>query len=237
MHRHWFEYIVPRSTWLASLAAIVVWLVLAGMFGYLLGAFVPSNDSDTNSALGTPLFFATFSVFGVCAGAWVMRKSALLIDDIELSCSAQERRRVQADIAGLSTRRALMVAIGAVLAGLGHSMLLRGSVIDFFEPVLASPIVIAGVVGTMLSWFVITHIVLAFIRNAEIFARVGAEYVKVDLIQRENHNKIGRACNHADSGSNRYSSPLSAFVDWWRGQYGGHHSWVCGDPGGIGLFV
>ena len=27
MHRHWFEYIVPRSTWLASLAAIVVWLV------------------------------------------------------------------------------------------------------------------------------------------------------------------------------------------------------------------
>lgn len=193
MHRHWFEYIVPQRLSMALLLAITVWMALSLLFAYLLGAFAEEQTEDTANAVGTALFFASINVFSVVAGAWVIRRSAELVSALHLNCDAETRKELSARVSSITTRRAGIILLICLLAGLAHNAFLQDTLLGVFAAVTSSPIALGGALGTMLSWFVVSHIVIAFVQNAHTFATIGERYVEVDLLQPDNHNLIGRA--------------------------------------------
>ena len=192
MHRYWFERIVPERLGVALVGGLLVWVVLALSFAWAMGAFVERATADSSSAWGTALFFATMNVYGVIAGAWVIRRCVALVDDMQLESSAS-KLELKGQIGGLSRLRAVVTLLSSLAAGLVHNMILQGTVTQVFANMYSSVIATAGSLGTFLSWVVVTHVVSAFVSNAERFAAVGEDAILVDLLQPENHNLIGRA--------------------------------------------
>ena len=193
MHRYWFDSVVPQKVGLALLAALVPWSVLVGVFGYLLGAFEAQETADTASALGTALFFASVNIFTILAGALVVRRSQQLVDELHMSCDDGLRLTLRQRLGAFTTKQFLFILAGSLMAGMAQNMVLQGTVLDVFSAITSSTVAFAGALGALLSWVVISFVVIALVLNARIFAEIGKLHLDIDLLHPENHSLLGRA--------------------------------------------
>ena len=189
MVKHWFLLIVPERAWAAALFGLVAWLALAAFGIVSMGPHVPEGSSGV---VGTSLFFASMNVLAVLVCAYVLRRCAALVDELPLKAGGSSPDALKRELTHLPLKEVVGACATAVLAGTGHLMILYGTVADLpaaaFEPAR-----IPTTVGTLLTWFVVVHMVWAFMRNAFVFSEVGARQLEIDLLQPRRLVPVGRA--------------------------------------------
>lgn len=192
MYKYWFLWLVPQRGTHALALGLVVWAAVAFAFVFGLGYLGDTFAVARASALGTGLFFASVNVFSVFMGAWVVRRSVALLDDLDLDCSAAERAVFIERLTHLNRRQAVLALVVSLGAGITHATLLQeqgAAVVGLFGSIEA----LTGWLGTVLTWFVVTNLVWAFINNARVFADIGRRSLRLALLQPARHALFGRA--------------------------------------------
>ena len=176
---------------LTGLSALPLGLVCAFVIGLVIlatmGAFTPDVFVDRSSyisALGTGTFFTLLSAYSIAAIKFVIDRQRRALDGLRTALDlSDERFTLIRDELSTSTRGYLIVyAAIAIAAACVHLFLL--ALVDnlptgrglFAIPTLGSTI------GTLLVWFVVTHVIAMFIENAITIAKL-AEDARVDVLQ------------------------------------------------------
>jgi uncharacterized membrane protein len=180
MRPYWFLVIVPESLAGAALFSAVSVIGLAGSFMFTLGAFLDDGPFDRTTAIGSSLFFALLITYAIVAGAYVIRRSMRALHDLRpsLDCDETAFEAVLASISKTDLATTLAFAGLGLAGGAAHNFILREGA--FNSTALSR---LGGIVGTELVWLAVTFLVATFLRNANIFARLGEQHVKIDLLK------------------------------------------------------
>ncbi len=173
----------------ALAVALVSWVLLTLTFAWLLGYFETYIGEEV---LGVGLFFSSTTVYVVFVGTWVIRESGRVVAELPLACSDEEQLELVQRITRVSLQHFLLVSTYGLVLGVVHTMIMIGSY-DLSLILTSTSFGVGAWLGTMIAWFLITHIVVAFIDNARTFARIGAEHLTVDLLRPKSTYPLGRA--------------------------------------------
>ncbi|MEM7099470.1 MAG: hypothetical protein AAF541_14495, partial [Pseudomonadota bacterium] len=192
-YRFWFVSMAE----LAKRARIPIWalgmiiaFVLCMVFVAMLTGFSTEYFDDRDdylTSLGTGLFFGLINAYILASGAYVVNRAKQTLDEIApiLTTTPDELDKARQSLEGGSLRYVSIVAIGGIVGGFTHlSMLVDG---DATLPVrlFANSATTALSCGTVLTWFVITHIVSSFVAISQVFSRLGSSHTKIDLFKPE----------------------------------------------------
>lgn len=187
MHDYWFVQLnqrIPLPRWVLG---IVLWLVLAGFFLWLFEVFSPP-DAETqqriSTGIGLSLFFSLMIAYAITAASFVIDHCQKALDELrpELECSDQVFQDIRKSLGAASTLHLFFVATLGLGLGISHDLFMQGAVMSLLHWSIPSRIELGGSLGTILTWFVITHIISTFVRNAVTIARVGQDLAKIDLL-------------------------------------------------------
>lgn len=125
-------------------------------------------------------------VVALVAAVQVIRRSRQLLDEMGLNCDDRRRAELREAMDTMAAAPAAWVMGISLLAGLLHAGFLLTA-----EQTLVTSII--GSLGTLLVWVVVTHVAVAFIFNARLFAQIGERYLQIDLHRPATVKPLGRA--------------------------------------------
>ena len=181
---YWFVQLVRGLRMPKWLVWAVLFSLLSTLFFAGFGVFThPAGEPGYLQAVGTGLFFAFINAYTIVGGAYVIERTETALRQLAplAHLSAEETDKLADHVRGVPTRWAVIVAVLAACAGIAHALLLFGGPAGLISTVLGKGEDIATFCGTVLTWFVITHVVVACSRNATLFARFGRDRVDLDL--------------------------------------------------------
>lgn len=186
-HRVWFVVLADRLRLPLPVLGLGIAGLLATLFLWLLGGFVPDAFSDQSNHLsnvGTGLFFAAVNGYAIAAGNFVVRRALLILQDLEphLSCSEQELQEARGWISGGSRTYLVILLLISLSAGSLHAFVLTDISGNVLTSLFGNPLTAAQNIGTLMSWFVISHLISQSIVIAQTFARLGTQHMAVDLL-------------------------------------------------------
>ncbi len=179
---------VPGGRWLC---AIAIFLVLMSAF-WACGVFDPHVPDRQSGSAGAALFFSVVLAYTIPVLHYISARTSDAI--VALAPSLQTGT---AGLAGLQRRvwhkpRAWFLwVLGIGLAsGLAHNLLVFGSASELAHGFISYPHVAAVVVGTWLTWILITLALAALLDNARLMAELGRA-TRIDLLQPHRLRPIG----------------------------------------------
>ena len=182
MRQYWFLAIVPKSLPGSMAFAVLLASTLVALFTGMFGVFSRNGlATELMADLGNSLFFAILIAYAIVAGAYVLRRSSRAMLELRpaLNCDDDTFAEMLESIEKTPTSTAL----GFALIGLAGGTIHNAVIWTTFESNAVTWARWGGIIGTILTWFVVTYLVTAFIRNAQMFARLGADHVRVDLFK------------------------------------------------------
>lgn len=185
-YRHWIERCVPHGRLKIAVFAVVLWSVVFSFFAFITPAFSQLRQGNVGLDLGSALFFASMLVVAMLACAMVVRRSGRLLQQMDMLCSEAEREALVLRVMTQSRGLAVFIPVLGIALGSAHTAFLFG--IQVFQPDS-----VPGVIGTVLVWLVATSLTSCFLRNSQVFAEVGAEHLRVDLLRPEGIEMLGQA--------------------------------------------
>ncbi len=185
MYRYWFVYLVqtvPLPRWLTGVG---LFLLIWTLFYLTYGGFDAPQDErlDGLTDVGTILFFALMNSYAITAGCYVVERQQRTLDDLReaLTMESSILDRTRSRLLGGSPRLLMILAVVGLGLGLGHGIFISGGPVDFIEN-LSERRFVGSIAGTMLTWFVIIHVISAFVINSQTFAALGRDHAEIDLL-------------------------------------------------------
>ncbi len=176
MHKLWLLKLIFPWPYGRLLTGLVLLCVLLPLF-YL------GHSADIDST--TPaLFYSLIIAYIIPIFSYITAKSQEALLELrpllDLGDGAFEKMRAHLESTSLPIA-ALQVGGGAVL-GVIHMSLIRGSVSAVFTTALASRPGFVSTLGAIVVWIVMTTVISMLIKQAILFARLGAYHVQVTLL-------------------------------------------------------
>ena len=176
MHKLWLLKLIFPWPYGRLLTCFVLLCVLLPVF-YL-------GHSDDIDSTTPALFYSLTIAYIIPIFSYITAKSQEALLELrpllDLEDGAFEKLRAHLDSTSLSVA-ALQMGAGAVL-GVIHMSLIRGSVSDVFTTALASRPGFVSTLGAIAVWIVMTTVISMLIKQAILFARLGAYHVQVTLL-------------------------------------------------------
>jgi hypothetical protein len=176
MHKLWLLKLIFPWPYGRLLTCFVLLCVLLPVF-YL-------GHSDNIDSTTPALFYSLTIAYIIPIFSYITAKSQEALLELrpllDLEDGAFEKLRAHLDSTSLSMA-ALQMGAGAVL-GVIHMSLIRGSVSDVFTTALASRPGFVSTLGAIAVWIVMTTVISMLIKQAILFARLGAYHVQVTLL-------------------------------------------------------
>jgi len=194
IHRYWFIYLVDRTAMSLWLFSILATSILLAMFLYLLEAISFSGGLQINLAnLGQALFFTLVNVYAISAGTYVIRRSQAVLQQLSVHMQ-MNRSTIDQFVLQLGGRKPqtlwLITAVTLIFGSL-HNHLLDNSIFDIYRSGVWQRYELGISLGTLLTWFVLMHVASAFVANARLFAQLGREHIRIDLLNTHLLNPFG----------------------------------------------
>ncbi len=177
-HRIWLLRLVLPVRHGRPISALVIFFILFGAFRW---------GAEQAADFSTPmLFFSAIVAYSVAVFSFITEKCQEALTDLRpgLNLTDDAFARAQTVLGHGTTRQLLLVTVAGLVAGICHLLLLNGSFIDLVYVKDSSPMVtsVAGHLGTIMVWLVISTMVYFLILYAQLFAGLGRESVQVDLL-------------------------------------------------------
>lgn len=194
IYRYWFVALSQRSKRSHVMQGLILAALLLAIFLPLNGVFEPYTDRAMYlTDVGTGIFFALVLSYSLATGAYTIERTQRALVELRpaLSLNDDQFTALRAALAGTNKRAAITLAVASISLGLLHTWFLAGRDFGVFRHMFADGKNFAVIFGTLLTWFVVTHIVSAFVSNAITTAEAWRDHLKVDLLQPQMLTPIG----------------------------------------------
>lgn len=174
--KYWLLKLVPNIRYGRLLVGIAIAILLFVLFN--LGG--EENSSSTIPAI----FFSLIIAYIVPMFSFITEKSQQALDDLHpiLDLSTADYDTAQAKLSSASLRATTLQLLGGVSFALVHVSYIAGSVPAALTHSLRSVEGLATTLGAILVWLVMTSVVSMLIQQAALFARLGANNVRISLL-------------------------------------------------------
>ena len=131
----------------------------------------------------------------------------------------------------VSWRALLLQLLCGVLLGLGHLSFIRGSVVQMLYDLLSGLPVVISTLGTVLVWLVMTTVISMLVQQAILFARLGAQEVRISLLNTQTLVAFGRVAIFSSL------AVLGALAMFPLMSFDGHLQMAEGLPGAVATMI
>ena len=176
MYRNWLLGLVFPRPYGRLLAGFLLLCILMPFF-YL-------GHSDDIESTTPVLFYSLIIAYIIPIFSYITAKSEEALLELRplLSLDEPDFEKVYAKLSSSDLRLvAIQVGAGALL-GLIHMGFIRGSALATLEGALADRSGLISTIGAVLVWVVMTTVTSMLVRQAVLFARLGANHVQVTLL-------------------------------------------------------
>jgi hypothetical protein len=179
---------VAGGRWLCALG---IFLALTGTF-WVCGVFAPEGRNAQSGSYGAALFFSVVLAYTVPVLHFISSRTAEAIAALLplLHATAVDVPTAQLRVWRKPKRWFVWVLGIGVVSGLAHNLLLLGSARELVGGFLSHPEIAAVVLGTSLTWIIITLALAALLDNARLLAGLG-RVVRIDLLQPQTLRPFG----------------------------------------------
>jgi hypothetical protein len=154
-------------------------LLFAILFPFFYLGVVEENENSTPA-----LFFSIIIAYIIPIFSFITAKSREVLLELrpllKLDDQSFEQTRTRLDSSS-GGRMALMLVAGT-LFGFIHMSFVRGSPSELIAEIFTSVERFTSTLGAMLVWMIMTTVIFSLIRQAQLFALLGARYVNVSLL-------------------------------------------------------
>lgn len=185
-HKVWLMRLVVPGSYGRPLTALILLFVLIPFF-----ALGTTSDGENNPPV---LFFSLILAYIIPLFSFITARARDALNDLAPLLNIEEEALVgyRNSLDSLSLVESLGWLVVAALSGLCHMAFMRGS---FGEAILGSFRDVPGFMssaGALLTWIVMTTVIVKLVQQAIIFSRLGASYVRISLINFESLLPFGR---------------------------------------------
>jgi hypothetical protein len=176
MHKIWLLKLILPWPYGRLLTGMLLLCVLLPVF-----ALGRSDDIENTTPA---LFYSLIIAYIIPIFSYITAKSQEALLELrpllELDDPAFDKLRAHLDSTSL---RMIMLQLGSgALLGFIHMSLIRGSALGVFTKALAGRSEFVSTIGALIVWVVMTTVISMLIRQAILFARLGAYHVQVTLL-------------------------------------------------------
>ncbi len=181
---YWFIWLDRHWRFSRFLLGLLIFLLLAIVFGALLGLFnLPVDIPIRQTSLGLCLFFAGLNATALTGTMAIIRRSELALDQLKpiLRIDDERFRYLRASLSGTTAKRSWTITLISLAIGIAHSAILSSG-----DPNQSYDLQFFGAnLGGILSWFIMLHLITALVWNAHMFAKLGRDDMEIDALRPE----------------------------------------------------
>ncbi len=176
VYRNWLLRLVFPFPYGRLLTGVVLICLLVPLFH--VGA-------EHGRAGNTPaLFFSLILAYIIPVFSYITARTRDVLFEMKPILALDEAgfNEALARIDSASLRATLVILVAGLLLGLAHISVIQGSVTAAFTEMVESRASLVSTLGTVLVWVVMNTVISMLIRQALLFARLGARVVRVSLL-------------------------------------------------------
>ncbi len=175
----WLLRLVLPIPYGRPLSALLIFSALLGLFRWGI-----AEEIDTQTPM---LFFSAIVAYSVAVFSYITENCQAALAELRPGLNLDETSfaRMQGVLGNCSSTQLIVLIVAGLAAGVGHLTLLNGSFDQLVFRLSDGPILVtslAGHIGTLMTWLVISTMVYFLIEYARLFARLGRGPVEVDLL-------------------------------------------------------
>jgi hypothetical protein len=180
----WILKLVPGFPYGGWLTAVLIFSLLYSLF---------SLGNDGHRAEDTPaLFFSLIIAYIIPVFSFITARAEEAL--LELTPLLPEDSKAPSSQDGLRTvslRTLLLLSLGGTLMGLGHLIIIRGSITQMLQELQNGPADLLSALGAVLVWVVMFTVIYMLVQQAILFAKLGAN-VQISLLNTQALVAFGR---------------------------------------------
>lgn len=185
-HKVWLMRLVAPGHYGRPLTALLLLVVLIPFF--TLGT---TSDGENNPPV---LFFSLILAYIIPLFSFITARARDALGDLAplLNIDEQDLAAMNESLDSFSLKESIGWLVFAALAGLCHMAFMRGS---FSAAIITSFSSLPGFMssaGALLTWIVMTTVVVKLVHQAIVFSRLGARHVRISLVNFEGLLPFGR---------------------------------------------
>jgi hypothetical protein len=182
----WILKLVPKFRFGGLLCAAVIFSLLYPFFRMGVGE---------DGAASTPaLFFSLVIAYIIPAFAFITARADEALTELTplLPNNGETLHLASSRLHTVSLPVLFLQLLSGVLLGLAHLSLMRGSVTQMITEMLTNFTALVSTCGTLLLWTVMVTVTFMLVQQAILFARLGAQEVRISLLNTQTLLPFGR---------------------------------------------
>lgn len=185
-YRIWILKLVPEFPFGGLLSAAIIFSLLYSFFRLGVGE---------DGAASTPaLFFSLIIAYIIPVFSFITARADEALTELTplLPKNRETLHLARSRLHTVSLRALLLQLLSGVLLGVAHLSFIRGSVTQMLVELLTDFTALVSTCGTVLVWTVMVTVTTMLVQQANLFARLGAQEVRISLLNTQALLPFGR---------------------------------------------